>query len=158
GGVVGNPFQGEIMHDSKSFVRAALRAAVADRLSVDFATGTISGAAVMKIGEAKGHGFGIDALTLVQVRDLINGAPGGNGVKCRFKHPAHDDDTGFIADDLDTVIGRVTDARIDGDTLRADVVLGDYASNLPALGDVKSYLLKRAAADPTGLGLSAVLA
>jgi len=140
------------MQDSNAFVRTALQA-IASRVSVDFDSATIAGAAVMAVGPT-GYGVSIDKVTLQQAYELLNAAP--NGVKCRFKHPHYDEQTGFIADDLDIVIGRVANGRIDGDTLRADVILGDYAANLPGLGDVRSYLLKRAASDPMSFGLSAV--
>src|SRR5207244_3247087 len=134
-----------------SIKTAALRASVesfakSPALSVDEGAGLIRGAALMKIGEARGWGFLIDAMTLKQVAGLINSADGG--VKMRFKHPD------MAADDLGDVIGKVKNARIVGDTLRGDVALGDYATVLPGLGDVRSYLLKRAMSDPSGLGLS----
>jgi hypothetical protein len=123
-------------------------------VEVDEKAGIIKSAAVMTIGSAIGHGFSIDATTLEQVAALINA--NADGVKIRFRHPEPNPD-GTMPDDIGDVIGRVKNARVEGDSVRGDVYLGDYASKLPGLGDVRSYLLSRAKQDPTGLGLSAVI-
>lgn len=132
---------------------AALRAAPDSAIDVDEDKGVLRNVALMTVGPARGHGFSIDPTTLNQVADLINASP--EGVKSRFKHPKADGE--FLPDDLGDVIGRVKNARIDGDTLRGDVHLGDYAAHLPGLGDVRTYLLKRAKSDPSSLGMSAVI-
>lgn len=138
---------------------AALRASIVSapgggEITVDEAAGTLLNVALMNCGEAIGHGFSIDLTTLAQVRDLVN-AEGDKGIKVRFRHPQSA--PGSIPDDLGDVIGTVTNARIDGESLRGDLQLGDYAEVLPGLGDVRTYLLRRAKSDPTRLGLSAVI-
>jgi hypothetical protein len=142
---------------SSALQTASLRSsgAFAKGVEVDEAAGVIKGAALMVIGDAEGHGFSIDAKTLEQVAALINREP--NGVKSRFKHPQIPEPGEMMPDDLGDVIGRVKNARIDGDTLRGDVYLGEYAKMLPGLGDVRSYLISRAKEDPSGFGLSAVI-
>lgn len=136
---------------------ATLRAVVPSfggGLEVDEDAGVIRNAAVMTIGEASGHGFDIDATTLEQVAGLINAA-GSDGVKVRFKHPQ--DNLGNPTDDTGTLIGRLRNARVVGDSVRGDLHLGRFAKTLPGYGDVWSYVLAVAKDDPAGSGLSAVI-
>jgi hypothetical protein len=136
---------------------AQLRSSVAfssQGVDVDEATGVIRGAAVMKVGPAMGHGFNIDAQTLSQVEALGNASAGG--IKVRFMHPGLGDD-GNLPDDLGDVIGFVDNLRIDGETLRGDVHIEEYAKVLPGRGDVRSYLLQRAKSRPESFGLSCVI-
>ncbi len=130
---------------------------VVSPLEVNEPEGVIHNAAVMVIGPAMGWGFQIDEITLRQTADLINAEP--NGVKMRFKHPQFidDDAIGQPVEDLGTEVGYLRNARVDGDALRGDIYLGDYAESLPGMGNVKAYLLKKAKGDPGGIGLSAVI-
>ncbi len=132
-----------------------------DKLIVDATTGTIKNVSLITIGEAQGHGFWIDETTLDQMLALASKEP--NGIKSRFKHPGTSTDVNedgdtiqTIADDIGSVVGRVKNIRKEDGRLRGDIVFGQYASNLPVLGDVKSYLLSMAQDDPTALGMSAV--
>ncbi len=135
---------------------AALRASglMLGGVTVNDVAGVIENAAVMTIGPTLGHGFDIDATSIQQVCDLINANP--DGVLCRFKHPEVDSG-GYQSDALGTVVGRIKNARIVGDSVRGDVHLGDYAKIVPGLGDVRSYILSLAKDDPAALGLSAVI-
>src|SRR4051794_1966670 len=121
---------------------AALRASAPSysdsTIDVDEKDGILRNVAVMNVGEARGHGFLIDAQTLQQVAALINAA-GEDGIKVRFRHPKPTDD-GTIPEDLADVIGVVKNGRVTGESLRGDLHLGDYAEVLPGLGDVKTYL------------------
>lgn len=144
-------------------VAALFAGAFDSTLQVDEESGTIKNAAVMTVGPTIGYPFAIDATTLLQARDLINGQAGG--VKVRFKHP--EIKNGRIADDMGTTVGRLSNARIEGGpagspagphVLRADVKIGDYAKNLPGYGDARAYLLGIARSDPAAIGLSAVIA
>lgn len=140
-----------------SLMHATLRATLpmgGSNVQVDEAAGIIRGAAVMKIGPALGHGFTIDATTIKQVESLGNASPGG--IKIRFRHPQITPE-GLLPDDLGDVIGYVNNLRIDGDTVRGDVHLEDYAAVLPGLGDVRTYLLRRAKSRPETFGLSCVI-
>lgn len=125
-------------------------------ITVNKTAGTIAGCAVMTAGWTKppavGKQFRIDATTLEQARDSINAQ--ADGVKVRFKHPVVN---GQPADDIGSVVGRLCNARIDGDVLRGDVKLGEYAAVMPGAGDLRSYLLGIADEDPTALGLSAMM-
>ncbi len=137
----------------------ALRATVTTfgtaAIDVDEKAGVLKNVAAMNVGEASGHGFTLDALSLEQTRDLINAA-GPDGVKMRLGHPEPNAD-GSMPDDITEVIGAVKNARIEGESLRVDVYLEDYAACLPGRGDVKTYLLLRAKSNPRGFGLSAVI-
>jgi hypothetical protein len=139
---------------------AALRAAgafAAAGVSVDADKALIRNAAVMTAMQTRGHGFTIDATTLKQVAALINEQSGG--VKVRFKHqplpikPENDNEP--VPDDLGTDVGHLVNARVEGDAVRGDIQLADYAEVLPGLGNVKDYILRKAKSDPTGIGLSA---
>lgn len=129
----------------------ATLAAPGASVEVDWKQSTIKGCSVMTCGQAKGWGFSIDQTSLKQMLDLC--AAASPGVKVRFKHPAD-----LSADTLGTDVGYLTNCRIDGAQLRGDVVLGSWSSALPGLGDVRTYLMKKCADDPSGIGLSAVIA
>jgi hypothetical protein len=136
---------------------ANLRSAVAfstPGVEVDSENGIIRGAAVMNVGPAVGHGFNIDLETLRQVEALGNATTGG--VKVRFTHPGTDED-GQQVDDLGSVIGFVDNLRIEGDSLRGDVHIEEYAKLLPGKGNVRDYLLSRATKRPDSFGLSCVI-
>lgn len=133
---------------------ASLRIAFTPSVEVDNEAGIIRNASVMTIGPALGHGFDIDAVTIQQVATLINES--SNGVKVRFKHPTPRDD-GLMPDDLGTDVGYLKNARIEGDSVRGDIHLAEYAKSLPGVGDVWTYLLAKAKSDPAGFGLSAVI-
>lgn len=138
---------------------ASLRSAAAffgTTVQVDLEKACILNAAVITIGPAEGHGFNIDATTLDQVATLINANP--SGVPVRFKHPAMPTEDSPQPDALGTDVGYVRNARVEGESVRGDVYLMDYAEVLPGLGNVKDYLLRKAKSDPTGFGLSAVIA
>jgi hypothetical protein len=109
----------------------------------------------MTIGEADGHGFSLDALSIAQTAELIGAA---GGVKVRFKHPGIPEAGEPLPDTLGTDVGYVRNARVVGEAVRGDVHLADYAEVLPGLGNVKDYLLRKAKSDPAGFGLSAVIA
>ena len=140
---------------------AALRTTISvgtGDISVDETEGVIRGASLMTIGATKGHPFHIDQHSLDQLLAILL-AKAGNGVPSRFKHPTMREEGGqnYLDDALGTLVGTIRNPRIVGDTLRGDVYLGDYASHLPGLGDVRSYLLKVAKSNPSALGLSAVI-
>lgn len=138
---------------------AALRGPVTYSTSdvkVDDVAGVIYGAACMSIGPASGHGFSLDQTSLEQLAAIINAAPDGFGLKCRFTHPEADEN-GVEADDLASTIGRVRNARLEGDTVRVDLHLADYSAVMPVLGDVRTFLLQKAKEDPTSFGLSAAI-
>jgi len=97
---------------------------------------TISGVAVLTAGEAIGHGFKIDGVTLRQCADAINAA---GRLKARLTHPEQDD--------LPAIVGYVTNARIDGSTVRATLTLLDSSPHAP-------FILELAQTIPDQFGLS----
>jgi hypothetical protein len=127
-------------------------------IEVDETNGVIRNAAVMTLGPTIGHDFDIDSVTLQQTCDLLN-AKGPDGAPMRFKHPeiSKVGDQFNLSDALGTVVGQLKNPRIAGNSVRGDIFLGDYAKNLPGLGDVRTYLLGLAKDFPTSLGLSTVI-
>lgn len=122
-----------------------LRASVAPALAVDRALGVIRGAAVITRGRTKpsagdGSMLNVDDLTLKQVADLINAKP----TRVRLGHVELDG----VSDDLKHRIAWIESARVDGDTVRADL---RFLS--PADPDTVR-VLAIAEEDPTALGLS----
>ncbi len=116
-------------------------------LSVDTEAGVIFGAAVMTCGPAMGHGFSVDMTTLQQTCDLGNAMLDG-GAKCHMAHPQTQAD-GSLADQVDKIIGRIRNFRIEGDVLRGDLYVGGYTAD-------RDYILKLAMEDPAACGLSCV--
>jgi len=136
--------------------RGHLRANVSSfgNITVDEEAGIIRGASVMTIGPAAGHGFELDRTSIQQLSDAI--AARGGTVKIRFKHPRLNGD-GSQEDDLGCDVGTLSNVRIDGDRVRGDITIHEYASSLPVYGDVRTYLLKKAMQSPESFGLSAVI-
>ena len=133
-----------------------LRSALATSpIEVDEKAGIIKGCAIMTIGPATGHGFTLDAKSLQQAHAILMGKT--TPIKARFKHPAMLDD-GSMSDVLGTDVATIQNPRIDGNTLRGDVHLASWSGNMPMMGDARSYLMGKAKDDPTGMGLSAVIA
>lgn len=137
--------------------RAALRSPTSfpTDIQVDESAGIIRNCAVMTIGPARGHGFYIDATSLKQCADLINADP--NGLPMHFTHARREDDGVHEPETLGCDVGHIRNARVVGDSVRADVHLGEWAKALPREGDVWTYLLGKAKSDPTSFGLSAVI-
>jgi len=94
------------------------------KVKVDRKTGIISGVAVITAGiEAHGHNappFVTDGLLLSQVAAAINAQPGG--VRCRMGHAE-------VAgvDGLHVLVGKIKNAYVDGDVVRADFCAGKGA-------------------------------
>jgi hypothetical protein len=135
---------------------ASLRAgAMLTGVDVDEEKGLIRNAAILTIGKPQGYSWDVDKTTLAQTAALLNARAGGT--KVRFKHPPKNND-GYLPEGLGMQVGVVLPGvRIEGDTLRGDVQLGEYAKNLPGLGDVRTYLLQLAKEHPMDVGLSAVI-
>lgn len=112
----------------------------------DFGAGLIKRVAVITRGEALGHGMWIDETFLASVADAINES-GNRGVKARFTHP---DGTG---DALGTSLGRVKDARVEGDQVLADLHLSEAAHKSPD-GNLAVYVMTLAVETPDQFGQS----
>lgn len=109
--------------------------------------GVIRGVSVVTRGEALGHDNWLDAEFLSQVAAAINARPGG--VKSRFAHPS------LSGDGLGKFLGRVHDARVEGDRVRADLHLSETAHDAPE-GDLAAYVFALAETDPEAFGASIV--
>lgn len=125
----------------------ALDPATIDRTGGRYRAGLLGGTAVVTAGEAIGHDLWLDADFLAACVTAINTTPAG--LKCRFTHP------GLCADGLGTLLGRLTDARLDGLTVRADLHLTPTAYDTPH-GNLGDYVLSLAETDPAACGVSIV--
>lgn len=87
--------------------------------------------------------------SLRQIEKLMNADP--DGVRVNLDHES------FFESNLLRYLGRSRNIRLDGSKLRGDLHFDDSASNLPGLGDVRSYLMKRIKSDPNSLSSSLVI-
>jgi hypothetical protein len=128
-------------------------------IEVDYDAGVIFGASVATIGQCSGHPFSLNKESLDRFLALAAQQP--DGVRMRFKHPEINQKIGAdgevrqtVADDTGSFIGRLKNARLDGDRIRGDVHLGTFAAVLPNGGNVREYILRMAQEDPAAIGLS----
>ncbi len=131
--------------DKSAFRTDAARQAPA---RVDREGGVIYGAAMMQAGDLNpgdARPFTVDAETLQQVVQFGNSTR--NGLKARFTHP------NMSNDGMGSYLGRWTNFRIDGDTVRADLHIADAAYTSPQ-GDLGNYVLDLAEQDPESFGVS----
>jgi len=117
-----------------------------DRTGGEFGAGFIPGFAVITRGEALGHGLWIDQDFLKETAAAIN-ATGDAGTKCRFTHPD------MSGDGLGSLLGRVDNARVEGDRVLADLHLLASAHQTPD-GDLAGYTLDLAEEAPDAFGAS----
>lgn len=126
--------------------------ALADpKVKIDRDKFVLSGISVIEQGPAIGHGFEVDGVMLQQVAEQINATP--KGVKSRLTHPGLVECGGH--DGIEVTLGRVRNARVDGDRVRADLHMGQFAAVTPQ-GDLRAYLLAIAEEDPELVGMSIV--
>lgn len=121
-----------------------LRAEPETDVGVDLEARVIRGLSVITVGEAIGHKLWIDATMLQQVVDAAKNQP--QGVPSRFHHQVEKDALG-------SRLGKVTDFRIDGNRVRADLIVSANADNSPN-GKLGAYVLGEADEDPRELGAS----
>ncbi|MGC9261031.1 MAG: hypothetical protein ACP5I8_13280 [Phycisphaerae bacterium] len=129
-----------------------------EKIKIDPTAGTIDNVAIMTIGPARGHDFWIDATTLQQMLEMIQAL---KPIRNRWTHPILPD--GQMKDDTGTLIGHIDNPRIDGDTLRGTITLGEFAKSVPGLGNIWQYLIGDGTvtglvqASPQDIGLSPVI-
>ena len=113
---------------------------------VDRESRVIRGLSLITRGEALGHELWIDGKFLDQVAaaDVSE-----RGLKARFTHP------GLCEDGLGKNLGRVRGLRREGDQVKGDLHLAQYASKSPD-GDLAGYVMDMAEEDPEACGLSIV--
>lgn len=113
-------------------------------LKADRETKALYGVQVAMLGEAKGHGFELDDVTLDKIVELGNAQP--NGVKVRFGHPS------MCTPALGTFLGVRKNFRRDGDFVRADLHMSKAADMSKA-----EHVLKMAEFEPAHIGNSVVI-
>lgn len=109
--------------------------------------GTILGAAIMSPGEARGHGFSIDEVSLSQVVGL------GEGIQGRWTHPSP------FSDGLGSFLGRWRRVRLEGGKAVGDFEFSEAAHQYHPQGltvSAAEWLMARAEQDPDVLGVSIV--
>lgn len=123
-----------------------------DRTGGDDGAGIIYGASIVTEGEALGHRAWLDRAFIESVHQAVNGA-GRRGVKMRFTHPS------LSGDGLGSFLGRAKKSRISDDSGMAkslvDIHLSKTAHDTPD-GDLASYVMDLADADPEAFGVSIV--
>lgn len=102
------------------------------------------GVQVAMLGEAKGHGFELDDVTLDKIVELGNANP--NGVKVRFGHPS------MCTPALGTFLGVRKNFRRDGQYVRADLHMSKAADP-----DKAMHVLNMAEHEPAHIGNSVVI-
>jgi len=117
-------------------------------IGVDREAGIIRGMVLAESGPFKTPGRGeFDAASLSAIATLINKE---GSVRSRFGHAsALDHGPGKF-------LGRVSNARVDGNRVRGDLTFSRTASNLPGNGDVAGYIMALVEEDPE-LGISTSL-
>jgi len=116
-----------------------------------FGKGVITDISVITAGEALGHDLWIDQDFLSDVADAINAFANTDlgGVKARLTHP------GLSSDGVATKLGRVRNARLEGDQVYADLHFQEAATRTPD-GDLADYVMTLAEETPEDFGLSIV--
>jgi hypothetical protein len=118
--------------------------------AVDAGKHELTGASVIRPGEALGHGIWIDAEMCAQVVTLANGGK-ESGLKARFGHP------NMCNDALGTFLGRWKNLRAVPETggVIGDLFLSSTAAESPK-GDLRKYIEEMAAKEPQHFGASIV--
>lgn len=112
---------------------------------VDRVNGVLRGVSAIQAVEALGHGMTCDDVTLQQVADGINTAPGG--IKVRFTHP------GMCEDGTGKLLGKGTNARVDSGKVLFDVKLAAAAKSSPQ-GNLWQHVVDLATESPSDVGFS----
>jgi len=107
--------------------------------------GLIRGLAVLTRGEVSGHNLWADSMLLEQTAAAIEKAR--YGIKARFTHPS------LSGDGLGKFLGRVRDARVEDDVVRADLHFSQTAHDTPD-GDLADYVMSLAEKDSRAFGTS----
>ncbi len=118
-----------------------------EREGGDYGAGIIRGLAVVTRGEALGHGMWLDSDFVKSVAKAANEAK--MGIKARFTHP------GLSSDGMGRFLGRIKNARTDGDVTRGDLHFAKSAHETPD-GNLAEYVMSLAEEDPEAFGTSIV--
>ena len=123
-----------------------LRSGSLSSLAVDREHGIIRNVSIITAGEALGHDFAIDEMTVQQVADAINANP--NGIPARLTHAELDG-----VDPIRVMAGKFRNGRREGNKTVADFHIGKYAQHSPE-GNLAEYLLGLAEDAPDAVGTS----
>lgn len=118
-----------------------------DRTGGRFGFGLISGVSIITRGEALGHQMWVDAEFLQATADGINAR--SEGLKARFTHP------GMSSDGLGTYLGKVDNARVEGQRVIADLNFAEASTKTPD-GNLADYVMSLAETAPEDFGVSIV--
>jgi hypothetical protein len=113
-------------------------------LKLDSDQKILYGVQVAMLGEAKGHGFELDDMSLDKIVELGNAKP--EGIKVRFGHPS------MCSPALGTFLGVRKNFRRDGEYVRADLYMSEAADASKA-----EHVLKMAKYEPAHIGNSVVI-
>ena len=113
--------------------------------SIDIDKGLLLGVKVIQMGQINDtRPYFVDEETLRQVVELGNQSP--KGIKVRYTHAEHGDAMG-------SHLGRATNFRIEGDSVRADITFARSAYVSPK-GNLAGYVMSLAEEDSESLGMS----
>jgi hypothetical protein len=116
--------------------------------AVDVDNRIIRGVSMAQAVEALGHGGRLDMRSLEQLVEQVNAKR--SGAKSRFTHP------GLSSDGMGKFLGRMKNARIEGDKALADLHLSKLAFSSPD-GNLGGYVLEAIDEDPEAFGFSVVI-
>lgn len=121
----------------------------ANPIGVDREKRVIHGYIIAEVGEFKSGRGQFNLQSLEEIVLLINAQP--DGVKCRYGHPGPS-----CVEALDSFVGWVKNARLDGNCVRGDLHLSEVVFLTPASGGASrgEYLLARAEKEPNSFGSS----
>jgi hypothetical protein len=113
--------------------------------TVDNDKGTLEGVKVIEVGQINdARPYYVDEMTLLQIEELGNRSR--KGIKVRYTHADQEDAMG-------SHLGRAVNFRIDGDCVRADIIMAKSAFVSPK-GNLAGYVLSLAEEDSESLGMS----
>lgn len=118
-----------------------------DRTGGRFGFGVVRGVSIITRGEALGHQMWVDATFLQATADSINART--EGLKARFTHP------GMSSDGLGSYLGKVDNARVDGNKVVADLNFAEASTKTPD-GNLADYVMTLAETSPEDFGVSIV--
>jgi len=118
-----------------------------DRTGGRYGFGVVRGVSIITRGEALGHQMWVDAAFLQATADSINAR--SEGLKARFTHP------GMSSDGLGSYLGKVDNARVDGNKVVADLNFAEASTKTPD-GNLADYVMTLAETSPEDFGVSIV--
>lgn len=131
-----------------AFLRAMPTATRPIGVDRETGNGVIRGYVVAEVGDFKSGRGSFDGQSLSMIAEQINSKAGG--LKSHFTHAT------LSADGLGKSLGRAKNARVDGNSVRADLHLSASSRKTPN-GDLGGYVMDLAEEDASALGSSLVI-